>query len=71
MADRAFHDSRIGSGALHGPVEMPTHLIPCSLCSWSVVRPAPGTGSISRLSYASSLCPHLRTNHEPAGRANA
>lgn len=62
---------RSGTGQPAGVIEMPTLLIPCSLCSWAVVRPGPGMECVSRLSYASSLCPHLRRNHQPRESGHA
>jgi hypothetical protein len=49
-------DSRNGSGKVTDVIELPTHLIDCNLCTWTVVRSAPGLGCISRLRYASALC---------------
>jgi hypothetical protein len=63
-------EDRSGAGQPAGVIEMPTLQIPVGcLCSWSVVRPGPGMACISRLTYASSLCSHLRRNHAPAKAA--
>jgi hypothetical protein len=49
-------DSRVGAGQVTGVIELPTHLIACNVCSWIVVRAAPGLGCTSRLKYTSGLC---------------
>jgi hypothetical protein len=66
MPKLGTRDARAGTGQPSGVVEMPTLQIPSGcMCSWSVVSPGPGMACVSRLSYASSLCPHVRRNHEP------
>lgn len=53
-------DTRTGAGnMLSQKIELPTHLIACNLCTWVVVRctRGPGHPAISRLKWASSMCP--------------
>jgi hypothetical protein len=49
---------------------MPTLLVPCHLCTWTVVRPGPGLECVSRLKYRNALCSHRheRTVGRPLGR---
>jgi hypothetical protein len=64
MTPGRVFDQRKGVGQVPaGTLEMPTVKIPGEcMCSWSVVRAAPGLGAKSALRYRNMLCsvPHER-----------
>ncbi len=61
---RTVSEIRFGAGQPSGYTDVPTFDIPADcMCTWTILRAAPGRACVSRLRYRNTLCRH---RHEPA-----